>query len=58
LDALAHIALVNKELRKAGSALRYTLNFLTDRSFNKFFQSLKAGTISKFRSELDVKLSE
>lgn len=56
--ALAHFQRVNEHLHQEDSPVRYKFNFLTERSFNKFFQSLRDGSIAAFRSELDVKLSE
>jgi type III restriction enzyme len=56
--ALAHFDRVNDNLQQAGNALRYKFTFLTERNFNKFFQSLRNGTIADFRSELDVRLAE
>ena len=56
--AVAHFERVNQHLKAAGDAIRYKFNFLTETSFNKFFQSLRDGTIGHFRSELDVKLVE
>lgn len=56
--ALAHFERVNAQLEADGSTLRYQFTFLTDRSFNVFFQHLREGNITNFRSELDVKLSE
>ncbi len=55
--AVAHFARVNEHLETSGSPVRYKFNFLTELGFNKFFQSLRDGTIANFRSELDVKLS-
>jgi type III restriction enzyme len=56
--AVAHIARINKQLEANNSPVRYKFTFLTECSFNKFFQSLKEGNVVNFRSELDVKLSE
>jgi type III restriction enzyme len=56
--ALAHFDRVNDNLQQEGSPLRYKFTFLTERNFNKFFQSLRNGTVADFRSELDVKLAE
>jgi type III restriction enzyme len=56
--AVAHFQLVNAHLERQGSPLRYKFTFLTERSFNKFFQSLRQGTTATFRSEMDVKLAE
>jgi len=56
--ALAHFARVNEHLEKNGSARRYRFNFLTQRSFNLFFQALRQGNVASFRSEMDVKLTD
>ncbi len=56
--ARAHFAQLNERLEANGSPVRYCFNFLTDKSFNKFFQALRENRISTFRSELDVKLSD
>jgi len=56
--ALAHFERVNDNLKKEGSSIRYKFTFLTERSFNIFFQSLREGKIRAFKSELDVKLAE
>lgn len=56
--ALAHFQRVNEHLEQEGNPVRYKFNFLSERSFNKFFQSLRNGNIRSFRSELDVKLME
>jgi len=56
--AIAHFQRVNRHLEEEENPIRYKFNFLTKRSFNKFFQSLRDGNIEKFRSELDVKLTE
>jgi type III restriction enzyme len=56
--ALAHFRRVNEHLQQQDSPVRYQFNFLTERSFNKFFQSLRDGNIAHFRSELDVRLTE
>ena len=56
--ALAHFQRVNEHLQQEDNSVRYKFNFLTERSFNKFFTSLRAGGVGNFRSELDVKLSE
>ncbi len=56
--AVAHFDRINSHLAKEESQVSYKFTFLTDRNFNKFFQSLKDGNIANFRSELDVKLSE
>lgn len=52
--ALAHFARVNEQLEKNGSARRYRFNFLTQKSFNLFFQALRQGNVASFRSEMDV----
>jgi type III restriction enzyme len=56
--AVAHFNRVNDNLQQESTPLRYKFTFLTERNFNKFFQSLRTGTIADFRSELDVKLAE
>ena len=56
--AVAHFDRINAHLEEEKSSIRYKFTFLTDRNFNKFFQSLKDRNIASFRSELDVKLSE
>ncbi len=56
--ALAHFERVNDNLKKEGNPTRYKFSFLTERSFNIFFQSLREGKIKNFKSELDVKLAE
>jgi type III restriction enzyme len=55
--ALAHFARLNERLEAAGSPVRYRFNFLTEKSFNKFFQALRENRAATFRSELDVKLT-
>jgi type III restriction enzyme len=54
--AVAHFARLNERLEGNGSAIRYQFHFITERSYNKFFQALRGDSISTFRSELDVKL--
>jgi len=56
--AVAHFKRINEHLDQEGSSVRYKFTFLTPTSFNKFFQSLRDGTIVDFRSELDVRLVE
>lgn len=56
--ALAHFGRLNDILEEEGSQRRYVFTFLTPKSFNAFFSSLRAGTIASYRSELDVKLAE
>jgi len=56
--AINHFQRVNEHLEEEGSTIRYKLTFLSEFSFNKFFQSLREGTVADFRSELDVKLVE
>ena len=55
--ALAHFQRVNEYLKQEGSDMQYKFNFLTERSFNKYFQSLRDGSVADFRSDLDVKLA-
>jgi len=56
--AVAHFGRLNEHMAQEGNTVRYKFNFLTERSFNKYFQSLRDGSITNFRSELDVKLAE
>ena len=56
--ALAHFDRINEHLRQQGSSVRYKFTFLNEGYINKFFQSLREGTIVGFRSELDVRLTE
>lgn len=56
--ATAHFDRVNEHLEQEGSPIRYKFNFITESSFNKFFQALRDGKITTFRSELDVRLAE
>ncbi len=56
--ALLHFDRVNAYLKKAGSPVRYKFNFLTERNFSTFFQSLRESRIATFRSDLDVRLAE
>ena len=56
--AVAHFERVNAHLQEEGSPIRYKFTFLTERGFNKLFQSLRDGKIAGFRSDLDVKLAE
>ena len=56
--AIKHFDRINKHLAKEGGSTHYKFMFLTERSFNKFFQSLREGKIDQFRSDLDVKLAD
>ncbi len=56
--AQAHFQRLNEHLEQEGDPTRYQFNFLTQRNFNQFFQSLRDRNIANFRSELDVKLAE
>lgn len=55
--ALAHFERLNERLEASGNPLRYRFNFLTEKSFNKFFQALRENRAITFRSELDVRLT-
>ncbi|MGD0905444.1 MAG: hypothetical protein ABR924_21325, partial [Terracidiphilus sp.] len=54
--ALAHFDRLNNHLKDTGSDVRYKFSFLTEKSFNKFFQALRDDRVASFGSELDVKL--
>ena len=56
--ALAHFDRVNDNLQQADNPLRHKSTFLNAAYINKFFQSLRDGNISSFRSDLDRKLAE
>lgn len=54
--ATDHFKRLNQWLSKEGSTVRYQLNFLTQRDYNKFFQKIRDNDLRGFRSELDVVL--
>lgn len=56
--ALAHFQRINEWLTQSDSPIRYKFNFLTERDFNKWFQSLRDSRAMYFRSEMDVRLSQ
>lgn len=56
--AIEHFNRVNQYQEKQGESLRYGFHFLSPKSFNKFFTSLKDGTVADYKSDLDVKLEE
>jgi len=55
--AMAHSKRVNEHLKQADSSIRYKFNFLTPSNFGAYFQFLRDGQITNFKSELDVELS-
>ena len=55
--AQAHFERLNQWLSDAGIATRYQHNWLSPRSYNRFFQLLREGRVEGFRSELDVVLA-
>lgn len=56
--AVAHFDRLNKYLAKKHQELRYKFTFLTPSDFNNFFQSVRTGSVSTFRSALDVELNK
>lgn len=56
--SIAHFDRLNALLRERGRSTQYLFKFLTPKSFNAFFASLRAGKIAEYRSDLDVKLAE
>lgn len=54
--AQAHFALLNEWLKNANIAVHYQHNWMTPKSYNRFFQLLRENGAKGFRSELDVKL--
>jgi len=51
-----HLERLNQWLTKEGVGTNYQLNFLTPKSFNKFFIQLRTDQAVGFRSDLDVVL--
>ena len=49
-----HFELLNGWLEKSEVLTRYQFNMLTPKNFNVFFQKLRSGDLTGFRSELDV----
>ena len=56
--AQAHFERLNKGLSDEGITTRYQHNWLSPKSYNRFFQLLREGKVEGFRSELDVVLSQ
>jgi type III restriction enzyme len=55
--AIAHFDRINAHLKENKIKLQYKFNFLTPSDFNNYFQSIREGNASTFRSNLDVALS-
>lgn len=55
---IAHFAKLNEKLREECIDQVYYFHFLTPQDFPEFFKRLREGTISTFRSKLDVVLKE
>ena len=51
-----HFKRLNKWLTDAGQTVRYRHNWMSPKSFNRFFQLLRESKANVFRSELDVAL--
>ena len=56
--AIAHFARINDHLKKKRAEVDYKFNFLTPSDFNNYFQSIRNGSITNFRSALDVELNK
>ena len=56
--AQAHFDRLNQWLEGSGVATRYQHNWLSPKSYNRFSQLLREGTVKGFRSELDVTLAQ
>ena len=56
--ALAHFERINAYLRKNKKGILYKFNFLTPTDFNGYFQSIRDGKVTSFRSALDVELAK
>lgn len=51
-----HFKLVNEHLKQAENLLRYNFNFLTPSGYSTYFQYLRDGNITDYKSELDIEL--
>jgi type III restriction enzyme len=56
--AHAHFQRLNTQLSKNGETVRYCFNFLSPKNFGTYFQYLRDGNVTSYRSELDVRLAE
>jgi len=56
--ATAHFHRLNLQLSKQRGTAHYCFNFLTPKNFGAYFQYLRDGNLTNYRSELDVKLAE
>lgn len=56
--AQSHFVRLNRWLSDAGIPTRYQHNWLSPKSYNRFFQFLREGRAEEFRSELDVALAQ
>jgi type III restriction enzyme len=56
--SLAHFERLNGWLKKQKINVVYQINFLTPKSFNRFFIQLRSNKAKGFRSELDVSLDQ
>ena len=57
--AKKHFEIINEELEKRGSDVRYKFTFITPKSYGALFEAIKSGNaekIDKFTSELDIVL--
>ena len=54
--AVSHFERLNAWLAKKRAPIRYQVNFLSPRSYNRFFQLMRGGSLAGFRSDLDVAL--
>jgi type III restriction enzyme len=55
--ALAHFGRLTDWLEKEKIHVRYQLNFLTPKDYNRFCQQMRNNELAGFRSELDVVLN-
>jgi type III restriction enzyme len=53
LAAVQHFQEVNKLLEADGNPRRYVFHMLSPRDFDKYFEALRAGTLSDFKSSLE-----
>lgn len=56
--AVSHFERLNAWLAKERFEVEYQFNFLSPRSYNRFFQLMREDGLARFRSELDVALAK
>ncbi len=56
IAARAHFTTVNEQLEAQGSARRYSFHFLTPKDYDRFFETLREGSLDSFVSTLQGQL--